>query len=127
VLEDGVYTVAPTPFHEDGSVDLASVETMTTALINLGVQGLLVLGVMGEADRLLDEERESVLRSFVSAAAGAVSIIVGTSHASSIGARELTKRAEALGADAVMVSPPPPIRRRAASFCLSISSMNFPG
>ncbi len=106
MLEDGVYTVAPTPFDTDGSVHLASVETMTTALIDFGVQGLLVLGVMGEADRLLDEERDAILRRFISTADGAISIIAGTSHPSAFGAREFTKKAEAAGADAVMVSPP---------------------
>ncbi len=106
MLEEGVYTVAPTPFHSDGSVDLRSVETMTESLLALGVDGLLVLGVMGEANKLLDEERQQVLTRFVSAAAGVGKVIVGTNHPGAIPCRELTRVAEESGADAVMISPP---------------------
>ncbi len=107
MLAPGAYTVAPTPFREDGSVDLDSVTSMTQQLIELGVDGLLILGVMGEANKLLDEERQAVLARFVNAAEGKASIIVGTNHAGSIPARELAKRAEQAGAQAVMISPPP--------------------
>ncbi|MBA2725624.1 MAG: dihydrodipicolinate synthase family protein [Actinobacteria bacterium] len=75
-------------------------------MIEAGVQGILVLGVMGEADRLLDEERQAVLQRFVQAADGAVAIVAGTSHASAYTTLELTRRAEQVGANAVMVSPP---------------------
>jgi 4-hydroxy-tetrahydrodipicolinate synthase len=106
VLSAGIYTVAPTPFDSDGAVDVASVGKMASALVELGIEGLLVLGVMGEADKLLDDERDAVLRRFVEAVDGAASVIAGTSHASSRGASELTRRAQEAGATAVMVSPP---------------------
>ncbi len=106
MLDPGVYTVAPTPFHSDGSVDLKSVESMTESLLSLGIDGLLVLGVMGEANKLLDDERQQVLTRFISAAAGVGKIIVGTNHAGAIPSRELTRAAEESGADAVMISPP---------------------
>ena len=107
MLAPGAYTVAPTPFGEDGSIDLDSVASMTQQLIELGVDGLLILGVMGEANKLLDHERELVLTRFVDAAEGRASIVVGTNHAGAIPARELTKKAEQAGAQAVMISPPP--------------------
>lgn len=106
MLDSGVYTVAPTPFHSDGSVDLKSVEKMTESLLSLGIDGLLVLGVMGEANKLLDEERQQVLTRFISAAAGVGKVIVGTNHPGAIPSRELTRVAEESGADAVMISPP---------------------
>lgn len=107
MLGNGVYTVTPTPFEPDGSVDLHSVGVMTESLVEFGVGGLLILGVMGEASKLLDDERQAVLERFVEAAGGAAKIIVGTNHAGSIPARELTRIAEDSGADAVMLSPPP--------------------
>lgn len=107
MLGNGVYTVTPTPFMPDGSVDLHSVGVMTESLVGFGVDGLLVLGVMGEAGKLLDDERQAVLERFVEAAGGAAKIIVGTNHAGSIPAREQTRTAEDSGADAVMLSPPP--------------------
>ncbi len=107
MLANGVYTVAPTPFKPDGAVDLHSVGVMTESLVEFGIDGLLILGVMGEASKLLDDERQAVLERFVEAAGGAAKIIVGTNHAGSIPARELTRVAEESGADAVMLSPPP--------------------
>lgn len=106
MLPGGIYTVAPTPFDADGGIDLESVANMANSLVELGVEGLLVLGVMGEADKLLDDEREAVLEQFVKAVDGRAAVIAGTSHQSALGAAELTRRAQQAGADAVMVSPP---------------------
>ena len=106
MVSAGVYTVAPTPFGPKGDVDLDSVAMMARALVGLGVEGLLVLGVMGEADKLLDAERDAVLERFVSAVDGRAKIVAGTTHQGAIPTAELTRRAEELGADAVMVSPP---------------------
>ena len=106
MLPEGIYPVAPTPFDSSGAVDLESVGRITASVIEAGAQGILVLGVMGEADRLLDEERHAVLQRFVEAAAGEVSIVAGTSHASAYAALELTRKAEQLGANGVMISPP---------------------
>lgn len=125
LLGNGVYTVTPTPFKPDGSVDLHSVGVMTESLVGFGVEGLLILGVMGEASMLLDGERQAVLERFVEAAGGAAKIIVGTNHAGSIPARELTRIAEDSGADAVMLSPPPlakPSRQAVLDFFGTVAS-----
>lgn len=106
MLPEGIYPVAPTPFDSDGAIDLESIGRIASSMIEIGVQGILVLGVMGEADRLLDEERHAVLKRFVEAADGSVAIVAGTSHPSAFGARQLTRIAQQVGADAVMVSPP---------------------
>jgi len=106
VLSTGVYTVAPTPFHDDGSIDLDSVGRLASFLVELGVEGLLVLGVMGEAHKLLDDERHAVLGRFVEAVEGKAAIVTGTSFPSAEGAAQLTHIAGDLGADAALVSPP---------------------
>src|SRR5439155_4326798 len=56
-LADGVYTVVPTPFTAQGALDLASLRRLIEFLVEAGVEGLLVLGVMGEAPKLLPDER----------------------------------------------------------------------
>ncbi len=43
------YTIAPTPFAPDGSIDRASITTMVEFLIGLGVQGITMLGVMAKS------------------------------------------------------------------------------
>lgn len=106
MLADGIYAVAPTPFHDDGSVDLGSIDLLADFFVGLEVTGLLVVGVMGEAHKLLEDERGAVLDRFVKAVDGRASIIAGTSFPSAEGTAELTRRAGESGADAALISPP---------------------
>jgi 4-hydroxy-tetrahydrodipicolinate synthase len=83
-LRSGVFNITPTPFHPDGSLDLPGVKTLTDFTIGCGVDGLTILGVLGEADKLLDAERDLVISATVEAAAGRVPICVGTTHAGTL-------------------------------------------
>jgi 4-hydroxy-tetrahydrodipicolinate synthase len=74
----GVHTIMPTPFKEDGSLDLASLETLTEFLIGLEVDGLVVLGVMGEAPKLSQQEQDEVIRTTVKVASGRVPVFAGS-------------------------------------------------
>ena len=105
-LRSGVFNITPTPFHPDGSLDLPSVKTLTEFTIGCGVDGLTILGVLGEADKLLDAERDLVISATVEAAAGRVPVCVGTTHAGTFACASLSRRAQQLGAAAVMVAPP---------------------
>lgn len=105
MLENGVYTVVPTPFAADGSLDLPSLERLISFLVGTGVQGLLVLGVLGEAPKLIPDERRAVIETCI-AAAGSCPVIVGATHPSVVGTRALARAAEAAGAKAVMIAPP---------------------
>jgi 4-hydroxy-tetrahydrodipicolinate synthase len=105
VLPGGVYTVVPTPFTEDGALDLPSLERLITFLVARGVTGLLVLGVLGEAPKLLPDERRAVVETAL-AAAGGLPVVVGATHPSSVGVRALAGAAERAGAAAVLVAPP---------------------
>ena len=102
----GTYTIAPTPFLPDGSIDRPSLATMVDFLVGLGVQGITILGVMGEVDKLGDAERDVIIDDVISANAGRVRICVGTSHVATDRCVALSKRASELGADALMVAPP---------------------
>ncbi len=103
---DGVYIVAPTPFAPDGSVDLKSIERLASFLVDSGVTGLLILGVAGEASKVLPREREAIIARFIDAADRRVPVIVGTSHQSVVGARALSSAAASVGAAGIMLSPP---------------------
>lgn len=104
-LPDGVYTVVPTPFDARGGLDLPSLERLVGFLFERGVAGLLVLGVLGEAPKLLPDERRAVVETAVGAAAGRP-VIVGVTHASLAGTTALAQGAERAGATAVLVAPP---------------------
>ena len=54
----GVYPIAPTPFHDDGRIDLASIDRLTDFYLGCGATGITVLGQLGEAPKL--EHGESV-------------------------------------------------------------------
>jgi 4-hydroxy-tetrahydrodipicolinate synthase len=100
----GVYPILATPFHDDESLDLQSFDRMIRFMSRLGVDGVTILGVLGESNRMLDREREQLVETAVKAA-GSMPIIVGTSHSGTRAALGLSQMAEALGADAVMVTP----------------------
>ncbi len=102
----GVFNITPTPFHPDGSLDEASLHRLIEFNLGLGVHGLTILGVMGEASKLTDAERERVIVTVLDAAAGRLPICVGTTHAATDPCVAYSRQAQALGAQAVMVAPP---------------------
>jgi len=93
-----------TPFRDDESVDLESFSHAVQFMKNAGVDGVTIVGVLGESNRLLDHERDRLVETAVHAADG-MPVIVGTSHPGTRATAELSKRAEDLGASGVMVTP----------------------
>jgi 4-hydroxy-tetrahydrodipicolinate synthase len=102
----GVWNIVPTPFTPAGDLDLASVRRLTDFAIGTGVDGLTVLGVMGEAPKLSDTERTAVIEASLAAAAGRRPVCVGISHAATDRAVAFAREAAALGAHSVMLAPP---------------------
>lgn len=103
----GVYTIMPTPFRDDGELDLPSLERLTDFLVGLGVDGVVVLGVMGEAPKLGEEEQAQVIRTTVAAAAGRIPVFAGSGAAGTELAIRKSRRAVELGAAGLLVAPPP--------------------
>ena len=58
----GVYIICATPFFPDGRIDFASLDRLIDFYLEKGVNGLTVLGMMGEADKLTPEERRRGVR-----------------------------------------------------------------
>ena len=101
----GVIPILATPFNDDESLDLASWQRMIEFMLVSGVDGITILGVLGESNRLSDHERELLIKSAVANVGKKIPVIVGTSHSGSAAATFLSRMAEDLGADAVMVTP----------------------
>ena len=101
----GVIPILATPFNDDESLDLASWQRMIEFMVGLNVNGITILGVLGESNRLSDHEREALIKSAVATVNQRIPVIVGTSHTGSAAAAYLSHMAEDLGADAVMVAP----------------------
>lgn len=105
-LAPGVHSVLPTPFAAGESLDEESIASLVDYYLGCRVDGVLVLGVLGEADKLSDGERERVQRATIAAVAGRAQVTVGVSHPATVVAAERARAADRAGATAVMVSPP---------------------
>ncbi|UCH47241.1 MAG: dihydrodipicolinate synthase family protein [Betaproteobacteria bacterium] len=100
----GVIPILATPFREDELFDAESMINLVKLMKNIGVDGITVLGVLGEANRLSDREREDVLRNAVAAADG-LPVIAGASASGTRATCDLAQMAQSLGASAVMITP----------------------
>lgn len=106
-LVPGVHCIAATPFLPDESLDQQSLRSLLDYLIEGGCDGALVLGVLGEADRLSDTERDQVVHTALDYAGDRLQISVGITHNSTRVTAQRARDAERAGAVSVMVSPPP--------------------
>jgi len=101
---DGVIPILATPFNDDESLDLASLDRMIRFFGAMGCDGVTLLGVLGESNRLTDAERTVLIRTAV-AAAGKMPVIAGCSHTGTAATIGLCNEAANQGASAVMISP----------------------
>jgi 1-pyrroline-4-hydroxy-2-carboxylate deaminase len=76
-----------------------------TALVDDGVDGLILLGTVGENNSLRPDEKRAVLSAAVGALSGRVPLITGVSELSTDRAVEFARDAEAIGVDGLMVLP----------------------
>ncbi|MER7678521.1 dihydrodipicolinate synthase family protein [Streptomyces sp. NPDC096934] len=102
----GVIPPLCTPLTEDGEVDTASLERLTAFQLDAGVHGLFVGGSTGEIAQLTDTARDIALRTVVATAAGQVPVLAGAIDTGTRRVLEHARRAQALGADAVVVTAP---------------------
>ena len=101
----GVIPILATPFHADETLDLESLDRMVRFMADAGTDGVTVLGVLGESNRLGDRDREAAIRAAVAAIQGRAPVIVGASHAGTQATIDLVAMAADLGASAVMIAP----------------------
>ncbi len=76
----GVFPAATTQFHEDFSVDIDATQRVLDALVNDGVNGLIVMGTCGENNSLDPEEKRTILKAAVEVVNGRVPIVTGVSE-----------------------------------------------
>src|SRR5271165_3816539 len=100
----GVIPILATPFHNEESLDTASLGRLIEFVAAIGVNGVTLLGVLGESNRLTDAERSTLIRTAVKAA-GRMPVIVGCSHSGTAATIALCREAADLGAGAAMIAP----------------------
>lgn len=109
-LLHGICVISLTPFKDTGEVDRDSLKRLTELYINSGVHGITLLGIMGEANRLTEEERSVVVETVVAQVAGKIPVIVGCSANGTHQSIHFVRQAKAAGAAAVMIAPPPNLK-----------------
>lgn len=105
----GTFAIAPTPFHEDGRIDDASIDRLTDFYAEVGCEGMTVLGILGEAPKLDAAEAQAVATRFVKRAK-TLQVIVGVSAPGFATMRALARASMDAGAAGVMIAPPPSLR-----------------
>ena len=101
----GVFPAATTQFKLDLSIDYEATQRVQDALIKDGVNGLIIMGTVGEGNSLEAEEKRKMISTTVEAVRGRVPVIVGVSEMTTPRAATLARDAEKLGATGLMVLP----------------------
>lgn len=102
----GVYTPLATPFAADGSLDERGLAANVERYLRTPLTGLVVLGSNGEAPQLDDAEADRSIAVVRAAMPQDRPLLAGTGRESTTATIAATKRAAALGADAVLVRTP---------------------
>ncbi len=101
----GVYIISVTPFDDRGGLDLDGTDRLIDFYLRSGVNGITILGIMGEAPKLAHEEAVAFARRVI-ARAGKLPVVVGVSAPGLAPITALTKATMDLGAAGVMIAPP---------------------
>jgi len=104
----GVYVIAPTPFLADGSVDVPSIDRMVDFYLECGATGITVMGQMGEAPKLDEQEAVEIASRVIRRST--VPVIVGVSAPGFAAMRSLSRTVMNAGAAGVMIAPPVQLR-----------------
>ncbi len=102
----GVWPVAPTPFHDDGTIDLDGMKRVLNCMIDQGVDGICILANFSEQFLLSDAERDTLTRLCLEHVAGRVPVIVTCSHFATDIVVARARQAAELGAAMIMLMPP---------------------
>ena len=102
----GAITALVTPFKHDGALDIQGFEANVQHQLDAGINGVLPLGTTGETPTLTLEEQKEIIESTVSLCKGKVPVLVGTGSNNTAKTVEMSKMAQEMGADAVLVVTP---------------------
>ena len=127
----GILVALATPFTPDGaSIDDERLAEHVDWMITSGIHGIVPAGTTGEFTTLTRAEREHLVESVITAAAGRVPVVPSTGALSTVETIELSRHAQDSGAAAVMVVPPfyDPLRwpELVAHYSAVVSALDIP-
>ena len=103
---NGIFTAIVTPFNEDGSLDIRSLEELIEFQIENKIAGIVPVGTTGESPTLTVDEHIKVVEHTCKIVSGRVKVIAGTGSNNTNEAIELTRSAKASGVDATLQVAP---------------------
>lgn len=103
---NGVFPALTTKFTADDKLDLPLFKKNLQAQLDAGVNGVILGGSLGEASTLTNTEKFDLLKFTVDELKGRVPVVVNIAEGSTRDALDVAKRAESLGAKALMLLPP---------------------
>ncbi|MGX4668549.1 4-hydroxy-tetrahydrodipicolinate synthase [Cerasibacillus sp. JNUCC 74] len=101
-----VVTAMVTPFDNEKNIDFQAVERLVNYLIENGSDSVVVAGTTGESPTLSNEEKIALFKHVVKTVDGRIQVIAGTGSNNTKASIELTKQAEQIGVNAVMLVTP---------------------
>lgn len=106
VIFKGCGTALVTPFTDDGGIDFEELRKLIDFQILEGVDALIICGTTGESATMSMEEKKEVIKFSVQIARKRVPIIAGTGGNNTKTAIELSKYAESVGANGLLLVTP---------------------
>src|ERR1700740_738146 len=102
----GIFTPIVTPFTPADTIDEAAIRRNVAQWMRAPLDGLVVLGSNGEAPQLDDDAADLVIAVVRDGGPQQKTLIAGTGRESTKAAIAASRRAAALGVDAVLVRTP---------------------
>lgn len=121
----GVYPAVTTKFKEDFSVDYEAMAEHLEFQLDAGVDGIIILGSLGENSSLDMDEKIQLSRFFVDKIAGRVPLLACIAESDTRQAVSYAKQAEQMGVNGFMLLPPmryPSDRRETISYMEEIAA-----
>jgi 4-hydroxy-tetrahydrodipicolinate synthase len=101
----GVFPAATTQFHDDQALNLEGTAKHLEHMIKAGVNGLIMLGTVGENCSLDYQEKLDVLRTAIRQAAGRVPVLTGVAECTTAFACRFAADAKKAGVNGLMLLP----------------------
>lgn len=101
----GVFPALMTEFKADGALDLDATQKHIQSCMDAGVEGLVMLGTLGENPSLTQDEKESVLAAAVETTGGKIPVLTGVAEYTTEFGIEFVRRAERAGVAGLMTLP----------------------
>lgn len=102
---NGVFPAVTTKLKDDSSLDHDAIRSGLNRLIENGVSGVVMMGMVGENAQLTPEEKRTVLKIAVETVAGRIPVISGLAETNTASAVQFAKDAEQIGVQGLMVFP----------------------